>query len=73
MFRPTTLALSAGIVLTAACTASAATKHHRVVRIDPGIYNALPDTTGGGCSPVHPPLCSNICTGAGPCAPPDSW
>jgi hypothetical protein len=33
----------------------------------------VPGGGGGGCSPTHAPFCSNICTGSGPCAPPDSW
>ena len=73
MFSKTKIALSAAIVLSTAFPASAATKHHRVTHVHPAIYNTVPDTAGGGCSPIHPPLCSNICTGRGPCAPPDSW
>jgi pimeloyl-ACP methyl ester carboxylesterase len=41
---------------------------------DPNLYDVVaPDPGGSGCSPVHTPLCSNICTGTGPCAPADSW
>lgn len=68
-----TIALSAAIVLCIALPASAAARHHHVTRVNPEIYNVAPDSTGASCSPVHPPLCSNICSGAGPCAPPDSW
>jgi hypothetical protein len=72
MFSKTKIALSAAIVLTtAAFPASAATKHHRVTHTNSAIYNMNPGD--GSCSPIHPPLCSNICSGAGPCAPPDSW
>jgi hypothetical protein len=73
MFSKAKVALSAAIALGAAFPASAATRHYRVASVDPQIYNVAGNTTGGGCSPVHPPLCSNICTGSGPCAPPDSW
>lgn len=70
MFRKTTIALAATIVLGATFSATAATRLHRVAHLQPGIYDMLPGAT---CSPIHPPLCSNICTGPGPCAPPDSW
>jgi hypothetical protein len=73
MFSKTKIALSAAIVLSAALSASAATKHHRVTHGHPAIYNMVPDTIRGGCSPTGVPLCSNICSGPGPCAPPDSW
>ena len=73
MFSKMKIALSAAIVLGTAFAASAANKNHHVTHVHPGIYNIAPDTNGGGCSPIHPPLCSNICTGSGPCAPPDSW
>jgi hypothetical protein len=33
----------------------------------------VPSTIRGSCSPTGVPLCSNICSGAGPCGPPDSW
>jgi hypothetical protein len=70
MFRKTKVALAAAIVLSTAVSASAAIKYHPVTRVDPAFY----DMVGGAtCSPIHPPLCSNICTGLGPCAPPDSW
>jgi hypothetical protein len=76
MFSKTKVVLLAAIVLSVdfpACfPAWAATKHHRASRVDPRVYNAVPNTSGE-CSPVHPPLCSNICTGSGPCAPPDGW
>jgi hypothetical protein len=59
-------ALSAAIVISAACPALAATKHHhRVTHVHPAIYNMVPDT---GCPANGGPSCSN----AGP-APPDSW
>ncbi|HEY2527078.1 MAG TPA: hypothetical protein VGJ20_03865 [Xanthobacteraceae bacterium] len=83
MFSKTKVALSAAIVLSAAFPASAATKHHRVTFAHLPIYNMDPtharpsiynmDPGDGSCSPIHPPLCSNICTGPGPCAPPDGW
>jgi hypothetical protein len=76
MFSTAKVALSAAIALSTVFPASAATRHsmpYRVTRVDPQIYNVAGNTAGGGCSPVHPPLCSNICTGSGPCAPPDSW
>lgn len=74
MFRKTKAALTAAIVLGTALSASAAPRHYRVHRADPAIYNALPGALPGAtCSPVRPPLCSNICTGPDPCAPPDSW
>jgi hypothetical protein len=73
MFSKTKIALSAAIVLSTALSASAATKHHRVTHGHPTIYNMVPDTIRGGCSPTGVPLCSNICSGPGPCAPPDSW
>jgi hypothetical protein len=73
MFSEMKIALSAAIVLSAVFPASAATKHDRVTHVHPGIYNMVPDTSGGGCSPIHPPFCGNICTGAGPCGPPDGW
>jgi hypothetical protein len=71
MVSKTKVTLSAAIVLCTALPASAATRHYRVARIDPGLYDS--DPGNGDCSPVHPPLCSNICTGPGPCAPPDGW
>jgi hypothetical protein len=74
MFRKIEIALSAAIVLGTALTASASTKDHAVSHVHHrAIYNTVPDTTGGGCSPIHPPLCNNICSGTGPCGPPDSW
>ncbi len=63
-------ALSAAVVLSAAFPALAATKNHRIIRTPPAI---TVDRGSGLCSPIHPPFCSNICTGSGPCAPPDSW
>ena len=71
MFSKITVALSAAIVLSAAIPASAATRHVRVTHGYGKIYDLAPGN--GGCSPSHPPLCSNICSGSGPCAPPDSW
>jgi hypothetical protein len=73
MFGKTKYALSAAIVLSITLPALAATKHHRVTHVHPAIYNMVPDTVRGSCSPTGVPLCSNICSGAGPCAPPDSW
>jgi hypothetical protein len=73
MFRTTTLALSAAIILGTALSASAATKHHRGTDAHAALYDMAPGGGGGGCSPTHAPFCSNICTGSGPCAPPDTW
>jgi hypothetical protein len=70
MFRKAEVALAAAFVLSTALSASAATKHHRLTPGGLALYDMVPGAT---CSPVHPPLCSNICTGSGPCAPPDSW
>ena len=70
----TKIALSAAVVLSATFPTWAATKHHhRVTYARPQMYDAVPDHNSGDCSPVHPPFCSNICTGSGPCAPPDSY
>ena len=70
----TKIALSAAVVLSATLPTWAATKHHhRVTYARPQMYDVVPDHNSGDCSPVHPPFCSNICTGSGPCAPPDSW
>jgi hypothetical protein len=68
MFSKTKVALFAAIVLGTAFPASAAT-HHRFTRVDPRTDSVNPEPTGGGCSPVRPPFCSNICTGSGACAP----
>src|SRR6516162_11739830 len=66
----TKIALSAAVVLSATFPTWAATKHHhRVTYARPQMYDAVPDHNSGDCSPVHPPFCSNICTGSGPCAP----
>lgn len=73
MFSKTKVALSVAIVLGTTFPASTATKHHRVIHGHPAIYNMFPDTIRGGCSPTGVPLCSNICAGAGPCAPTDGW
>jgi hypothetical protein len=73
MFSKTKVALSAAIVLSTAFPASASIKHHRVTHLHPAIYNMVPGTNRGSCSPTGVPLCSNICSGAGPCGPPDSW
>jgi hypothetical protein len=70
MFNTIKVALSAAIVVSVACPAKAVTKYHRVTHAHSATYGITP---GGGCSPIHPPFCSNICTGTGPCAPPDSW
>jgi hypothetical protein len=70
MFRKMKLALSAAIILSTALSASAATKHHRVTDAHAALYDMV---SGGGCSPTHAPLCSNVCTGSGPCASPDTW
>ena len=73
MFSKTKVALSAAIVLSTAFPASAATKHPRVIPDHQAIYNRVPDTIRGGCSPIHPPLCNNICSGTGPCAQGDAY
>jgi hypothetical protein len=83
MFSKTKVAISAAIVLSTAFPASAVTKYHRVAHARPQIYSTDPTQANrsiynmvpgdGSCSPIHPPLCSNICTGPGPCAPPDGW
>jgi hypothetical protein len=73
MFSKTKIALSAAIVLSTAFPGSAATKHHRVTHVHPAIYNMVPDTIGGGCPANGGPSCSSSCSGAGPCALPDSW
>ena len=72
MFSKIKVALSAAIVLSAAFPASAA-KHLQVSHVHPAIHDMDRDTIRGTCSPIHAPLCSNICTGPGPCAPPDGW
>ena len=73
MSNKTTIALAAAIVLGTALAAAAATRHGRVTQSRPQTYDVAPSHGSGDCSPVHPPFCSNICTGSGPCAPPDSW
>jgi hypothetical protein len=73
MFRKTSIALSAAIVLSTAFPASAATRHHRVTHSHPAVYDMAPATTGNSCPPSGGPSCSSACTGSGPCAPPDSW
>jgi hypothetical protein len=73
MFSKVKIALSIAIVLCTAFPASAAIRHPRVTRVPSQAYDVVPDHNSGDCSPVHPPLCSNICTGPGPCAGPDSW
>lgn len=72
MFSKTKVALSVAIVLSGAFPASAA-KHLRVSHVRPAIHVVVHDTVGSSCSPIHAPLCTNICTGPGPCAPPDGW
>jgi hypothetical protein len=58
------IALSAGIVLSGAFTASAATKHHRVTHVHPAIYNIMiPAAVGGGCTASGGPACSSACSG----------
>jgi len=74
MFSKTKVALSAAIVLNAALPALAATKNHRAASVPPSTYYAAPGDNSGSCSPTPRPgvrLCDNICTGSGPCAPPD--
>jgi hypothetical protein len=51
-------AVSAAIVISAACPALAATKHHhRVTHVHPTIYNMVPDT---GCPANGGPSCSTM-------------
>jgi len=70
MLSKTKVALSAAIVLGAAFPASAATKHHRVTRVHPAIYNmVVPAAVRGGCPANGGPGCST----EGQSAPPDSW
>ena len=45
--------------------------HHRIAHPRPQRYDAVPHQNSGDCSPVHPPFCRHICTGSGPCAPPE--
>jgi hypothetical protein len=73
MFTKTGIALSAAIVLSTVFPTLAATKHHRATHTHSTIYDMAAGTIGGGCSPTGVPLCSNICSGTGPCAPPDGW
>lgn len=73
MFGKTKFVLFAAIVLGTAFPASAVTKHHPDARVHPAIQQMIPATIRSSCSPTHAPLCSNICTGPGPCAPPDGW
>jgi hypothetical protein len=67
MLSKTKVALSAAIALSTAFPALAATKHHRVSHIHPGIYNMVPVSIGG--CPANGGL---TCSNEGP-APPDSW
>lgn len=71
MFSKTKVALSAAIVLSTGFPALAATGIYRLANDPPALYDMYPGN--GSCSPIHPPLCSNICAGPGPCAPPDGW
>jgi len=76
MFSKAKVALSAAIVLSTAFPALAGTKHQRVTRVPPAIYNTVPDSISGTCSPIPRTgvrLCGNICSGSGPCARPDGW
>jgi hypothetical protein len=73
MLSKTKVALSAAIVLSTVFPALAATRHPRATHVRPEAYDVVPDHGSGDCSPVHPPFCSNICTGSGPCAGPDGW
>lgn len=62
------IALCVAIVLSTGFTASAATRRLGVSHVPPAYYDAVPGGMGGTCSPVHPPLCSNICpTNGAPC------
>lgn len=73
MFDPIKIALAVAIAAGATSPASATTKHHGGSVRRPAIYNMVRGSPGGGCSPTGAPLCSNICSGSGPCAPPDHW
>ena len=57
--------LSAAIILSGALAASAATKHHRVTRFGPMIYNAVPNgvSLSTACLPTDSPCRTK----------PDSW
>lgn len=63
------IALCVAIILGTGAAAAAAAPYHRISHVAPTYYNMVPDSLGGnGCSPVHPPLCSNICpTDGSPC------
>jgi hypothetical protein len=76
MLSKTRIVLSAAMVLSTAFPVLAATEHHRVTHVHSAIYNMVPAAISGSCSPIPRTgvrLCSNICSGSGPCAPPDSW
>jgi hypothetical protein len=57
MSSKTRIALSAAIILSAAVPASAATKHHRIARVSPMIYNAAPNgvSLSTACLPTDSP------------------
>jgi hypothetical protein len=57
MLSKTKIALSAAIILSAAVPASAATKHRRVARVSPMIYNAAPNgvSLSTACLPTDSP------------------
>jgi hypothetical protein len=55
MFSKIKIALSAAMVLSTAFTASAATKHHRVTRVHPAIYNVAPAIITSQCLPTDNP------------------
>lgn len=62
------IALCVAIVLGTGLTASAATRHLHVSHAPPSYYDVVPGSIGGACSPLHPPLCNNICpTDGSPC------
>jgi len=71
MLSKTKVALCAAIILSTALPASAVSKHHRVTRGHPTIYNMVVPAVGGRCTPSGGPECSGDCSGSGPCAPPD--
>ena len=68
MLNGIALCVGVAIVLGIGSAASAAARHYRISHVAPAYYNVVPDGLGGGCSPVHPPLCSYICpTDGSPC------
>jgi hypothetical protein len=60
MSNVTKLALAAAIVLSAAATASAATKTHRARPVHPPFYNVAPPIINDACQPVGPPCRTHV-------------